>query len=101
MASRLKLHEIFCEILGNRNVYFQPPASVRLNFPCIIYERSNVDALIADDTNYITKKQYTVTVIDKNPDSELPDKVGNLPYCSFERFFVSDNLNHDVFKIYY
>lgn len=101
MASRLKLHEILCEILGSRNVYFQPPASVKLNFPCIIYERSNVNTLNADDTNYITKKQYTVTVIDKNPDSELPDKISELPYCSFERFFVSDNLNHDVFKIFY
>lgn len=101
MASRLKLHEILCEKLGTRNVYFQPPASVNLKFPCIIYEKSNVNSIIADDTNYISKKQYTVTVIDKNPDSEIPDRIEELPYCSFERHFVNDNLNHDVYKIYY
>ena len=101
MASRLNLHEELCKVLGSRNVYFQPPESLKLNFPCIIYERVGADQLKADDTNYITKRRYTVTVIDKDPDSIIPEKVGALQYASYDRTFVSNNMNHDVYKIYY
>lgn len=101
MASRLNLHEELCEVLGSRNVYFQPPESLKLNFPCIIYERVGADQMKADDTNYITQKRYTVTVIDKDPDSIIPEKVGALQYASYDRTFVSNNMNHDVYKIYY
>ena len=99
--SRLDLHEILCETLGSRNVYFQPPESIKLKYPCIVYERSYVQTLKADNLNYISINRYTVTVIDKNPDSGIADKLLNLPYTSFDRHFVSDNLNHDVLTLYY
>ena len=99
--SRLDLHEILCEILGSRNVYFQPPESIKLKYPCIVYERSQIQTEKADNLNYTSHKQYTVTVIDKDPDSEVPDKLLNLPYIRFDRHFVVDNLNHEVFTLYY
>ena len=101
MASRLDLHEVLCSVLGTRNVYFQPPESVKMQYPCIVYERSAVNTRFADNELYMRKKRYTVTVIDKNPDSEIPDKVASIPMCAFDRNFTSDNLNHDVFSIYY
>lgn len=99
--SRLKLHEILVDILGSRHVYFQPPESIKLTYPCIVYERSAIDTSFADDNPYTCKKRYAVTVIDKNPDSVIPDKVAALPMCGFDRHFTSDNLNHDVFSIYF
>lgn len=99
--SREELHEILVNILGSRNVYFQPPESVKLKYPCIVYERSDIFSYKADNKKYLINKRYTVTVIDEDPDSELPDKLMQLDYCSFNRHFVSDNLNHDVFTIYY
>ena len=99
--SRLDLHEILVEILGSRNVYFQPPESFKLQYPCIVYERSNIYTDYADNINYIKKNQYSVMVIDKNPDSIIPNKLLELPYCQFNRHFVIDNLNHDVLILYF
>jgi hypothetical protein len=101
MGSRLALQTIFEGLLGSRNVYFQPPSTVTMSYPCIVYARSNIDTKFADNSPYVRKKRYMVTVIDKNPDSLVPDKVGNLPMCIFDRNYTADNLNHDVFNIYF
>ena len=99
--SRTSLQEILEELLGSDRVYFQPPESIKLKYPCIVYERSDIDVRYANNEGYKMDKRYTVTLIDRNPDSGLPDKLAMLPYCSFDRHFVSDNLYHDVFTLYY
>lgn len=96
--SRMNLSEYFHEIC--ENVYYQPPESKKINYPCIIYERRTGDTLFADDNPYRFSMSYNVTVIDKDPDSDLPEKVANLPMCRMDRCFTSDNLNHSVFVIY-
>jgi hypothetical protein len=101
MASRLKLHEEFCEILGTRNVYFQPPASKRMSFPAIVYDIADRKNLHANDTVYKQDVAYEVTVIDENPDSEFAKKVSMMPKCRWNRAFKSDNLNHEVYTLYY
>lgn len=102
MASRAYLHEELCTLLGTRNVYFNPPESVKLKFPCIVYSRSGVYKRDANDRMYTTTNRYTVTCIDSNPDSNLPDQIiAHFPMCSFDRAFVSDNLNHNVITLYY
>ena len=98
---REALQTLFEELLGSLNVYFQPPESVKLNYPCIVYEWSNVRTGSANNHIYLKHKQYTVTYIDEDPDSEIPDKLLELEYCSFDRHFTSDNLNHDVFILYF
>ena len=82
-----------------KNVYFQAPH--QLSYPCILYERGKSDTQFADDNPYIINKRYTVTVIDSNPDSMIPDEIAKLPQCVSDRHFVSDNLHHDVFMMYY
>ena len=72
-----------------------------MNYPCIVYRRSDIDTDFANDKPYNTYKRYQVIVIDTNPDSVLPDRVGKLPKCSFDRHFTADNLNHDVYNLYY
>lgn len=101
MGQRVDLHKKLCDILGTTNVYFQPPETIKIKYPCIIYERSSNNVKFADDNPYTTRRRYTLTVIDKDPDSELPDKIGMLPLCTSDRMFTSDNLNHYVFNIYY
>lgn len=83
------------------NVYFQPPNNTVLKYPCIVYNRESTESAYADNSPYRQTKRYSVTVIDSNPDSLLPDKVAQLPLCSHNRFFVADNLNHDVFQLYF
>ena len=98
---RLELHEILCEVLGSRNVYFQPPAGVKMTYPAIVYSLSGINNRHANDSVYMQRHSYTVTLIDKNPDNVTVDKLSLLPKCSFDRPFVADNLNHYVFTIYY
>ena len=100
MASRLDLHETLCAILGNRNVYFQPPPSVQMKYPAIVYKRKTIEKRSANNSAYIQFPGYELVLIDKNPDSEFVDKILQLPYCSHDRWYPSDNLNHDAFTIY-
>lgn len=101
MHSRLTLHEEFCTILATRNAYFQPPMSVQMKYPAIVYKLNDMDKRHANDDVYSLLTAYEVILIDKNPDSELVSKIMALPYCSFNRFYTADNLNHWVFTLYY
>lgn len=101
LEKRLELHEILCGLLGSANVYFQPPESVRMKYPAILYKRSKIANEYADNDVYRQTMQYQVTVMDYDPDSVIPLKVSKLPTCSHERSYCADNLNHDVFTLYY
>lgn len=101
MDKRTKLQTLLEETLGSRNVYFQPPSSVRIKYPAIVYSRSDIDNKHANNAVYLSDVRYQLTVIDEDPDSEIVAKVAQLPKCSFDRHYASDNLNHDVFTIYY
>lgn len=83
------------------HVYFQPPESVRLVYPCIVYKLDDIPAVHANNKPYHWNHRYEVTVIDKDPDSVLREQVKTLPTCRFARAFTSDNLHHYVFEIYY
>lgn len=99
---RPQIQSLLKELAGTGwAVYFQPPATLTMTYPCIVYKRDLANTQFADNSPYRRKKRYSVTVIDKNPDSEIPDKVALLPMCTFERFFTAGNLNHDVFNIYF
>jgi hypothetical protein len=97
MPSRLELQTLLEEILGSRNVYFQPPESVKMKYPAIVYSLKDIDNTFANDRVYLSKRKYLITVIDEDPDSKIVEKVSQLPTCRFNRHFESDNLNHDVF----
>ena len=101
MASRLQLHEELCNLLGTRNVYFDPPASVKMQYRAIRYTRKQLDKLHANDSAYKTLTSYELILIDKDPDSGYVDKILQLPYCSYDRHYVVENLHHDVFTLYY
>lgn len=98
---RIELQALLEKTIGNRNVYFQPPESIRMKYPCIVYELDNIDPIYADNETYKTWKSYQVTLIDRDPDSCLVEKVSYLPRIHFNRFFTSNSLNHYVFTMYY
>lgn len=101
MDKRLKLHEVLVGILGSRNVYYQPPANVKMNYPAIRYERASIDNAPADNRTYKQDNLYQITVIDPNPDSRIVYRVSQLPRIRFDRHYTADNLNHDVFTLYF
>ncbi len=101
MASRLELQTKLEELLGSENVYYQPPESIKMEYPAIVYTKSNIQSRFANDKSYSQMTSYDITVIDKRPDNEVIRKLLELPYCSFDRHFKSSNLNHDVLTLYY
>lgn len=99
MGRRQDLHDLLLTLTPK--VYFQPPASVQMEYPCILYKRDNAETLFAGNKPYLHVPRYMVTVIDENPDSDIPGKVAALPQCLFNRAYVADNLNHDVYVLYF
>lgn len=100
MDRRIQLQKILETALGSKNVYFQPPASVKMKYPAIVYSRNSIDNIPANNNVYLQDVGYSVTVIDANPDSEIVQRVSVLLKCRFTRHYTADNLNHDVFTIY-
>lgn len=102
MASRAKLHDELCELLGSRNVYFQPPASLQMRYDAIRYELADKDIKRANDDVYLMTNQYSGVIIATNPDTALPDMLlKHFKMCSFGRPYTADNLNHYPFTLYY
>lgn len=99
MAGQPELNALLKTIADN--VYFQPPSDVKLVYPCIVYHRTAGDTKFAGDKPYLFFKRYTLTVIDYDPDSDMVNAVAALPMCTHSSFFVADNLNQDVFDIYF
>lgn len=101
MGTRLELQTMLEFILGSENVYYQPPASVCIKYPAIIYSRDEIANTHANNGVYNQNTAYMVTVIDRNPESKYVKEVSKLPLCTYDRHYVSDNLNHDVFILYF
>ena len=107
MDKRLELHEILCRLVnitepdGDRHTYFQPPESLKIKYPGIVYKRKAIDNIHANNGVYAQFPGYEIVVIDEDPDSEIVAKVSKLFGCSFNRHYTKDNLNHDVFTLYY
>jgi hypothetical protein len=107
MNRRLLLHEALCNILecpstgSNCRAYFQPPATVHMKYPAIVYSLESIDGVHADDTNYLANKRYSLTLISSDPDTSLVDAIMKLQTARFDRAYTSDNLNHYIFEVYY
>jgi hypothetical protein len=101
METRLELQSKLEELLGSRQVYYQYPESVKMEYPAIVYSKSNIRTINANDAKYSKINRYDITVISKKPDDPVLDRLLNLPYCSYDRHYVTDNLNHDTFILYF
>jgi hypothetical protein len=97
--SRTELQAILQVICPN--VYFQPPADMQIQYPAVVYEMDRADTQFADDRPFNVTKQYSLQLISQNPDESIFDEIAALPMCAHERHFVADNLNHEVFNIYF
>lgn len=99
MGQRLDLQTLLESLTPN--VYFQPPNNIQMQYPCIVYERDFARTEFAGNDPYRYEKRYQVTYIDRDPDSPVPDEIAKLRRCTFERHFKANNLNHDVFTIFF
>lgn len=101
MGTRLSLQDKLEKLLGSKNVYYQPPESLKMDYPAIRYSKAKIDEDYGDNIGYAKYNAYDIIVIDKLPDNPVINKILDMPYSSFDRHYTSDNLNHDIIRLYY
>jgi hypothetical protein len=94
------LQQLLENLMNCDHVYYQPPSNIQMMYPAICFSRNDIDNRFANNSVYAQQHSYEIIVIDKNPESEIVEKVSKLPRVRFERHYVADNLNHDVFELY-
>lgn len=98
---RLLLDRKLRNILGSDNVYYQPPANIRMKIPCIVYRKSKIKTIRADNRFYGHANEYMLTLISREVDDETILKILELEMCTHDRRYTADNLYHDVFTVYH
>lgn len=102
MRTRLDFHQLLIDSAPTaKKVYFQPPESVKLVYPCIIYSLEAGENWNADDMKYVNMHRYSVMAIDRNPDSSLLNELSSIQYSELDRTYTADGLNHFVFRVYF
>lgn len=99
MDKRLKLHNILIAIVS-KNVYYQPPENIKIEYPCLLYYMNDMDIKKANNTRYVSYNRYTITYISKKIDDKIVDLLLQIPLSSFDRQYISDGLHHVVLTIY-
>lgn len=99
---RYEFSDLLKKVTGITTTYYQPPESIKMVYPCIVYEKARPFVAKANDHAYLTMQAYDVQVICKDPDNTYAEKLLDaFSYASFGSRFVSDNLYHDNLTIYY
>lgn len=98
-TSSQELQTKFEELLESRNVYYNPPAEIHMNYDAVVFKRSRINNSFANNGVYRQLYAYEVTVITLDPDAPIVEKISRLPRCTFDRNFVSENLYHNVFTL--
>lgn len=101
MASRLELQSKLEKLLGSKCVYYNPPESMKMGYPAIRYSKKSVDVKYAGNAVYSKMDCYQVIVISTMPDDPVNEKIMALPYCSWDTHYTANNLDHDVYTLFY
>lgn len=102
MGSRLDLHSKLEELLESKNVYYQPPSSIKMTYPAIVYSKTNIQSKFANNRTYLNDRCYELVVISNRSDLPVIDKIlSEFSHISYSRHYIADNLHHDVLTLYY
>lgn len=99
--TRLEFQAFLEATKGDRNVNFDPPPSFRMSYPAIVYNLAKLNHTPADNIKYLNCTGYKMIYITTNPDDPMIYTLSELPYCTLETPYVSDNLHHYPYTIYY
>lgn len=102
LERRLQLQSKLEEVIGSRHVYFQPPETMRLEYPCVVYFKNALPVKYANNKIYKKKQAYTLTYVDKNPDSEMPNTILHaFSFIRTDSYYRTEGLNHTKFTLYF
>lgn len=85
------------------HVYFQRPPSTGMEYPCVLYSRDFARVQHADNYPYRHTQRYQLTVISRDPDETVSIRaaIEALPMCVYDRWYPVNNLNYDVYKLFF
>jgi hypothetical protein len=101
---RIQLHEKLCSILGSRNVYYDPPENVKMQYDCIVYSLSQVSQVYANNFTYTYSPGCLITIITRTPEAQariVDELMKTFPYAGWDRAYMIDHLHHAVVSIYF
>jgi len=109
MGTRYELHGELLSLLGTADLppekarcYFQPPESIKMSYPCIVYNREPPDILRADNLLYRRVHKYGLIYITYDPDDPLIEIIEDrFSMCRLSRSYARDGLNHYYYDLYY
>lgn len=100
MGSRIQLNYELSKF--HTNVYFQPPANIKMDYPCIVYRKTDKRNEYGNDKIYLSRQQYSITVIEKDPDSPVADNMERyFTHTAITDYYTADNLHHTILKLFY
>lgn len=101
MNRREEFQEKLSSIPGVRKAYYNAPTNIRMEYPCIRYSIASKKVKFACNGRFVIRDRYTLTLIDRNPESPILRALEEIPYYSFDRMYSADGLHHFVCTIYY
>ena len=102
MGTRVDLQTLLETVLGSSNVYFQPPESLKMQYPAIRYKLVGYKQLKANNHVYFRVPRYTITVITTDPDSDIATKIlDHFPNSSYENKFGSNGLYNETINLFF
>lgn len=106
-----KVDEIISKVkaIGINHVYFEPPADIVMEYPCLRIKRATISTRSADNRIYKKDDAFDLIWISRLPDDEMShtlldgsDEV-DAPFVKIRhiRHYVADGMHHDQYKLYY
>ena len=100
MRTYRDLLSLLRKAVGHNRVYFQPPENLKIGYPAVVFHLSKIKLDHADDAPYKGAREYSVTLITKEPEPEVLDEILKIPYTTLDTTYISDGMNHFVFTTY-
>lgn len=97
MLNRLQVQTTLKSVVTN--VYFQPPESIKIQYPCVVYSLNGIDSIYADDNVYKLHDSYMITYITKKADDTKVEELAMIPKIRYDRLYTSDGLYHHVYTL--
>lgn len=100
MRTYRDLLHLLQKAVDHNRVYFQPPENLKIGYPAVIFHLSKIKLDHADDVPYKGAREYSVTLITKEPEPEVLDEILKIPYTTLDTTYTADGMNHFVFTTY-
>lgn len=101
-GTRIDLTKALKAVLGSDYVYFNPDATIKMKYPCLVCSIDRSDGRYADNGRYFAFNRYTVTLITRNMDDPLTDKLPKaFRYMTLDRTYSTSGLHHFVYELYF